>query len=135
MAAGGKRPEKSPRRKKPKAQRAKPPAKPRKSPAGRCKPALKRLSCEVKKRSCSRYISRLMNRLRPGHVHMSAKAKRLMNSSMCILCKGVVTEADRRRRQRRGSFIGTSEVQAALDKVMKGKAGVYVASTIPSRSS
>ncbi|XP_067169731.1 uncharacterized protein [Apteryx mantelli] len=135
MATSSKRPEKSPQRRKAKAQQAKSPAKPKKTPAGRCKPALKRLSCEVKKRSCSRYISRLRKRLRPGHGHMSAKAKRLMNSSMCILCKGVVTEADRHRRRRRGSFIGTSEVQVALDKVMKGKASVYVASTIPSRSS
>ncbi|GAB0201524.1 zinc finger protein CKR1-like [Grus japonensis] len=65
---------------------------------------------------------------------MSAKAKRLMNISMDILCKGVVTEADRRRRQRRGSFIGILELQAAVDKVIKGEDGAHFSSSIPSRS-
>lgn len=137
MTVATKRRGKTSRRRKQKVQRTKPLLKWRRSPAqiGRRKPAPKGLSGWFKKGSCNRYISRLLSQLPSPTRRMSVKAKRLMNISMGVLCKGLVTEADRRRRQRRGSFIGTLELQAAVDKVMKGEAGVCFASSIPSGSS
>lgn len=136
MAAATKRRGQTLRRRKHKIQWMKPLLKWRRSPSqvGRWKQAPKGLSGWFKKGSCNRYISRLLSQLPPTR-RMSVKAKRLMNISMSVLCKGLVTEADRRRRQRRGSFIGTWELQAAVDKVMKGEDGVCFASFFPIRSS
>lgn len=139
MAAATKRGGKTSRRRKrkQKVQQAKTLLKWRRSPAGvrRWKPAPKGLSVSFKTGSYKRYISGLLRQLASPTRRMSAEAERLMNISMGILCKGVVTEADRQRRQRRGSFIGTLELQAAVDKVMKGESGVCFAFSIPSRSS
>lgn len=125
------------RRRKQKVQLTKPLLKWRGSPArvGWWKPAPKGLSGWLEKGSYNRYISRLLSQLPPPTRRMSVKAKRLMNISMGVLCKGLVTEADRRRRKRRGSFIGTLELQAAVDKVMKGEGGGCSTSSILSRSS
>ncbi|CAM2101681.1 H2B.U histone 2-like [Lepidochelys kempii] len=102
---------------------------------GGWKPVLKRLrKSRGKRRFSALYISEMMGRLQRGNRRMSAKAKGLMNSSMCSLYSGVFTEADRRRKKRRGSFIGTSEVQAALEKVMKGNVANYSITSIHSKS-
>lgn len=122
-------------RRKPKVQRTKPVLKWGKAPARarRWKAAPKGLNGWFQKGSDSWYISRLLNQLSPAARRMSVEAKRLINISMGSLCKGLITEADRWRRQRRGSFIGTSELRAAVDKVMKGE--VYFGSSTSSRSS
>nr|XP_009931754.1 PREDICTED: zinc finger protein 232 [Opisthocomus hoazin] len=54
---------------------------------------------------------------------MSVEAKELLNVSIGDLCERLVTEADRQRRQRWGSFIGTSEFQAAVDERILSEEG------------
>ncbi|KAH1182891.1 hypothetical protein KIL84_004383 [Mauremys mutica] len=102
---------------------------------GSWKRVLKRLrKSQGKRRFSTLYISEMIGRLQQRNRRMSAKAKGLMNSSMCNLYSGVFTEADRRRKKRRGSFIGTSEVQAALEKVMKGNVASCSITSIHSKS-
>ncbi|XP_067408117.1 uncharacterized protein [Emydura macquarii macquarii] len=118
-----------------KTQKSQPKLKKSLSQHGRWKPVLKRLKKSQRKRCLSTlYISEMMGQLQQGNKRMSAKAKGLMNSSMCIIYSAVFTEADRQRKKRRGSFIGTSEVQAALEKVMKGNIANYSITSIHSRS-
>lgn len=107
------------RKRKEKTQRARPLLKWRRPTCqrNRWKPPMRRLNRWVKTGSCQRSISRLLRQLPPRR--MSAKAKRLMDASMGVLCKGLVNEADRRRRRRRGSFIGTVELRAAVEAVMR----------------
>jgi len=123
--ATAKRRDKTPtrRRRKQKVQWTKHPLKWRRSPAqdGRWKGAPKGSSSWLKKGSCNRYISTLLSQLPPPTRRMSVEAKELLNVSIGDLCEWLVTEADRQRRQRWGSFIGTSEFQAAVDEVMKGE--------------
>lgn len=71
----------------------------------------------------------------PASRRMSVTARRVMRSFVASLSRGLVSDADQRRRERRGSFIGTLELRAAVDAAMEGRVGLPSSSSSSSSSS
>lgn len=111
------------RRRKQKAQQTKPPVKQRRP--GSRKPVPKGLNSQLKKKSSWRCLSGPAGLVPPVAGRMSVRAKKLMKSFMDNFSEGLVSEADRWRKQRRGSFIGTTELRAAAEKVMRRRGGRF----------
>lgn len=111
------------RRRKQKAQQMKPPIKQRRS--GSWKPVPKGLNSQLKKKSNWRWLSGPTGLVPPVAGRMSVRAKKLMNSFMDNFSEGLVSEADRWRKQRRGSFIGTTELRAAAEKIVRRRGGRF----------